>query len=120
MTYVYKREDAKTINKFGVDITIFGADAPSNVVYEEVAVGHLQEWYSDVSTYQWYVIDGKGQFVLNDEKYSVSAGDLIVVPPKVRIHYFGTMKMVLVTTPRYEEKHEHEVRLIEQSEVPTL
>lgn len=120
MNVVYKKSDAKTINKFGVDITLYGADTPSTIVYEEVKVGHLQEWYSDVSTYQWFIIEGRGVFVVDDEKHPVEAGDLVVVPPKKRMHYFGTMKMLLVTTPKYDDKNEHEVRLIDPSEVPQI
>jgi len=116
MKYVYPGSGATTINKYGVDITLFGANAPSTIVYEEVEVGHLQEWYSDVSTYQWFIIEGQGTFVINDEKHAAGAGDLVVVPPKNRIHYFGKMKMVLITTPEYNEENEHEVRLIDPSE----
>lgn len=120
MSYVYKGADAKKIHKFGVDITLYDIDAPSNIVYESVAVGHLQEWYSDVSTYQWFIIEGKGTFVINDDKYPAEQGDLVVVPPQNRIHYFGNMKMLLVTTPRYDEKNEHEVRRIDPSEAEKL
>lgn len=118
--YVYSRSEAKTINKFGVDITLYDTNAPSNIVYEDVKVGHLQEWYSDVSTYQWFLIEGQGVFVINDEKHLAGAGDLVVVPPKNRMHYFGNMKMVLVTTPAYEEKNEHEVRIIDPSEASEI
>ncbi len=117
MSYVYS--PVNKVNKFGVDITLYDADAPSGIVYEEVKVGHMQEWYDDASTYQWLIVDGNGIFVLNDKRCHVTAGDLVVIPPKTRIHYFGKMKMVLVTTPKFDAANEHEVRLIDQSEVPT-
>lgn len=116
MRYVYSVEDAKKIHKFGVDIAIYNADAPSDVVYEETKSGHFQEWYDDASTYQWFIIEGSGEFVINDEKHKAKKGDLVVVPPKNRIHYLGNMKMVLITTPGYDSKNEHEVRLIDRSE----
>jgi hypothetical protein len=34
------------------------------------------------------------------------------------MHYFGKMKMVLITTPEYNEEDEHEVRLIDPGEAP--
>lgn len=120
MSYVYKSSSAKKIHKFGVDITLYDTQAPSKIVYEEVAVGHLQEWYSDVSTYQWFIIEGKGVFVINDEHHLAEKGDLVVVPPTNKMHYFGNMKMVLVTTPAYDEKNEHEVRIVDASEAPTI
>ena len=56
--FVHPRSETETIQKFGVDITPYNTDAPSAVVYESVGLGHLQEWFSDVSTYQWYIIEG--------------------------------------------------------------
>ena len=114
--FVYPRSETETVQKFGVDITLYNTDAPSGIVYESVELGHLQEWYSDVSTYQWYVTEGSGVFVINDEKHPANTGDLVVVAPKNRIHYFGKMKMLLITTPRFNEKNEHQVRLIDPSE----
>lgn len=115
--YIYKKEEARTIQKFGVDITLYDANAPSTLVYEEVEKGHMQEWYSDISTYQWFIIDGSGTYVVNGEKFSVSKGDLVVVPPKHNMYYYGNMKMVLITTPKYEEINEHEVRLIPEEDL---
>lgn len=117
MSYVFKKNNARTIHKFGVDITLYDADAPSNIVYEEVEKGHLQEWYSDVSTYQWYIIEGGGTYVIDGEKHEATQGDLVVVPPGHRMYYYGKMKMLLVTTPKYDEANEHEVRLIDESEL---
>lgn len=119
MKYLYSHDKAKTIKKFGVDITLFGENvATNNLVYEEVTVGHLEEFYSDVSTYMWFVFEGKGTFVIDDERVEAVAKDLIVVPPKKRIHYFGNMKMVLCVTPAYDEKNEHHVRDVDPSESP--
>lgn len=116
MTYVFKKDNARKIHKFGVDITLYDTDASSGVVYEEVEKGHLQEWYSDVSTYQWFIIEGSGTYVIDGEKHDVTQGDLVVVPPGHRMYYYGTMKMVLVTTPKFDPAHEHEARVIDESE----
>jgi len=119
MKYKYSFSEAKTKKKFGVNITFFGENVPTNnIVYEEVAIGHLEEFYSDVSTYMWFIIEGKGTFIIDDEKIEVSEKDLVVVPPKKRIHYFGKMRMLLCVTPAYNEKNEHHVRDINPSENP--
>lgn len=118
MKYIFKQDEAKNIHKFGVDISIYPDSSGSGIVYEEVTEGHFQEWYSDVSVYHWFIIEGNGVFVIDDEKVGVSAKDLVVVPPGRRIHYFGNMKMVLITTPPFDEKNEHQVRLVEKSESP--
>jgi mannose-6-phosphate isomerase-like protein (cupin superfamily) len=114
--YVFHKTDAKVINKFGVNISIFGADMSPNIVYEETEKGHMQEWYSDSATQIWYIIKGQGTFVLDGKRHKVSAGDLVVVPPKVKKYYLGKMKMLLITSPKFDPNDEHEVRLINEKD----
>lgn len=118
MTYVHKFSDMNTIQKFGVDITLYPGSPEAGIVYEETEKGHFEEWSSDASTYHWFIIEGTGTFVIDDEKFEVQAKDLIVVPPKKRIHYFGNLKMVLITAPPYDETNEHHVRNVDENESP--
>jgi mannose-6-phosphate isomerase-like protein (cupin superfamily) len=119
MKYKYSLSEAKTFTKFGVNITAYGENVPTNnIVFEDVEFGHLEEFYDDESTYMWYVVDGYGTFVINDEKIEALKGDLVIVPPKHRVHYFGKMKMVLSVTPAYNSKNEHHVRNVDPSESP--
>jgi ethanolamine utilization protein EutQ (cupin superfamily) len=119
MSYLYPFADARTISKFGVDITIFDEHvATNNLVYEEVTIGHLEEFYDSVSTHMWFIIEGTGTFVIDDEKVVAGPKDLVVVPPNKRIHYFGSMKMLLCTTPAFDPANEHHVRDVPESESP--
>lgn len=119
MKYKYSSADARTFHKYGVDITSYDIHHPGcNFVYESVKEGHFEEFSSDVSTYIWFIIDGKGTYVIDDEHIAVARHDVIVVPPKHRIHYFGSMSMLLITSPPYNEKNEHHIRLINKSEKP--
>lgn len=119
MKYHYPFSAARTINKHGVDITIFDENVDiNNVVYEETTIGHLEEFYDTVSTHIWFIIEGEGTFVIDDEKIQAKAKDLVVVPPNKRIHYFGKMKMVLSTTPSFSPENEHHVRDVPESESP--
>jgi mannose-6-phosphate isomerase-like protein (cupin superfamily) len=119
MKYLYPFGEAKTINKFGVNITIFDEGVPTGeLVYEETEVGHLEEFKDAVSTHIWFIIEGKGTFVIDDEKVEAGPKDLVVVPAGKRIHYFGKMKMLLCTTPSFNEKNEQHVRDVAASESP--
>jgi mannose-6-phosphate isomerase-like protein (cupin superfamily) len=119
MKYLYSFDEAKTIKKFGVDITLFGESISSNnVVYEETEIGHLEEFLDDVSTHMWFIIEGNGTFVIDDEKVKAKPKDLIVIPPGKRIHYFGKLKMLLCTTPAFDEQNEHHIRDVDASESP--
>lgn len=117
--YKYSYNDSKTINKFGVDITLYGINQPgANIVYEDVKEGHFEEFLNTVSTCMWFITDGKGTFVIDDEKIEAIAKDLIVVPPNKRIHYFGNMKMLLITTPAFDMKNERHIRDVKKEESP--
>lgn len=119
MQYHYPFSEASTLNKYGVNITSYKTDiAEANVVYEETTVGHLEEFYNEVSTYIWFIIEGEGTFVINNERIAVKAKDQIVLPPKSRVHYFGNLKMVLVSTPAYTEDDARHVRDIPVEESP--
>jgi mannose-6-phosphate isomerase-like protein (cupin superfamily) len=119
MKYLYPKQAARTIHKFGVDITIFDEQvASNNLVYEECEIGHLEEFIEHVSTHMWFVIEGEVTFVLNDEKVVANQGDVVVVPPDTRIHYFGKAKLLLCTTPAFDPKNEEHVRDVDPAESP--
>lgn len=121
MKYRYKANEASRFNKHGVELTVYGEDVPeANVVLVSVESGHFQEFYDQKSYYIYSIVEGKGLFVLDDEKIEARATDLIVIPPKTRIHYFGNMKMVLTVAPAFDEKNEVHVRFIDESESPYI
>ncbi len=120
MKYIYKYQNTKKIHKFGVDMSIFNPDSGVGVVFEVTEVGHFEEWYSETSTHHWFIIEGYGTFVIDDEKVEVEQNDLVVIPPNKKIHYFGKLKMLLITQPNFNEANEHHVRDIPQNESPYL
>lgn len=117
--YKFTTDTARKFSKFGIDLVVYGENAPeANVVHVSVKKGHLEEFYSLKSYYIYYIVKGKGTFVLNDEKIGAKETDLIVIPPKTRIHYFGTMEMVLTVAPAFNEKNERHVKMIDEKESP--
>jgi quercetin dioxygenase-like cupin family protein len=115
--YRFTAKNANKFNKHGIDLVVYGENyPPANVVHVSVKEGHFQDFYDVKSSYVYYIIKGKGTFVLNDEKVEAEATDLIVIPPKTRIHYFGTMEMVLSVVPAFDEKNERHVRFVHKVE----
>jgi len=50
--FKFSFKDAKRVNKYGVDIFLYGLNNPdANIVYEEVPEGHFEEFLSTKSTY---------------------------------------------------------------------
>lgn len=117
--YRYTADNAKKFSKHGIDLTVYSEGVEqANVVHVSVKQGHFQEFYDIKTYYIYYIYDGRGTFVLNDEKIEAKATDLIVIPPKTRIHYFGNMKMVLTVAPAFNEDNERHVRFVDESESP--
>lgn len=117
--YKFTKKEARKFNKYGIDLVVYGENFPPvNVAFVHVSEGHFEEFYSTRSAFIYYIIKGKGIFFLNDEKVEAQATDLIVIPKKTRIHYFGTMDMVLTVCPAFDEKDERHVRFVEKSENP--
>jgi mannose-6-phosphate isomerase-like protein (cupin superfamily) len=119
--YKYTVNDAKQFNKHGVDLTVFNYSVPdANVVLVSVEKGHFQEFYDVKSHFIYYIVEGEGSFYLDNERIEVSTSDMLVIPPKTRIHYFGKMKLVLTVAPAFVEKNERHVRFVDESESPYL
>lgn len=117
--YKYTTDNAEKFSKHGIDLIIYGEKIPSaEIVRVSVKKGHFQEFYDPESYYMYYIIKGKGTFFLNDEKVEAKATDLIVIPPNTRIHYFGTLEMILTVSPAYNEKNDRHVRFVDEKESP--
>ena len=117
--YLYTTSHAERFNKHGIDVTVYGMKVPHvNVVHISVTEGHFQEFIDIKSYYIYYIIQGAGIFVLNDEKSKVIATDLIAIPPNTRIHYFGTMELIVTASPAFNEKNERRVRFVDKKESP--
>lgn len=61
---------------------------------------------STVSDRIYYVIEGKGEFVINNEVIPVSRSDVIIVPKNTPYDYRGTLKVFLVHIPAWDLKGE--------------
>ena len=83
------------------------------VVYQETEKGHAEEFYHDKSYFIFYVIEGKGSWVIENEEHPIESGDVVIIPPGNKFYYKGKFKQVCVTSPAWEEKYEHHVRNVE-------
>lgn len=119
--YLFKAKNARHFNKYGIDLTVYDEKFPlANVVHVRVKKGHFEEFYQLKSTFIYYIVKGRGIYYLNGKKVEVEKGDLIVIPPKTRIHYFGNMEMVLTVSPAFNEKNERHVRFVDKKENPYI
>lgn len=108
------KKQTKIKSKFGIKLRVYKTKyRQAEFAYVEVKKGHLEEFYNKVSTFFYYILEGKGKFFLNGVATPVKATDLLVIPPKTKIYYLGKMKLILVTAPAWSAKDEVYVRNIE-------
>ena len=77
----------------------------------DVHKGHDTFHISKALTRIYYIIEGKGVFTIDNQKYDVVPGLLVEVPPGVEYSYSGSMKIFLVSHPRWFEGNERTTRI---------
>jgi mannose-6-phosphate isomerase-like protein (cupin superfamily) len=76
----------------------------------DVHKGHDTFIISEVLTRIYYIIEGTGVFTIDNRKYDVVPGLLVEVPPGIEYSYSGSMKIFLVSHPRWFEGNERTTR----------
>lgn len=61
---------------------------------------------SEISDRLYLVLEGSGEFVIDEEVIPVEPTDVIVVPRNTPYDYRGEMKLYLVHVPAYDERFE--------------
>jgi mannose-6-phosphate isomerase-like protein (cupin superfamily) len=119
--YRHTVDEAERFNKHGIELTVYDQhETSATVVRVNVERGHFEEFCNVRSSYIYYIVSGQGVFYLDGEAVGVGATDLVTVPPNTRIHYFGTMEMVLTVAPAFNEQDEQHVRFVSESERSTI
>lgn len=80
----------------------------ASVAYFEVTTSHGKV-KTTLSDRVYYVIDGKGEFVINDKIFEVKKSDVIIVPKNTPYNYKtkkGVLKLFLVHIPAFDPIHE--------------
>jgi len=72
-----------------------------DVYYVEVEKGHDVFMISKRIARVYYILSGRGSFTIDGQKYDVSPGMLVEVPPKVEYCYSGKMTLIVLARPRW-------------------
>jgi SAM-dependent methyltransferase len=72
-----------------------------DVYYVEVEKGHDVFMISKRIVRVYYILSGRGSFTIDGQKYDVSSGMLVEVPPKVEYCYSGKMTLIVLSRPRW-------------------
>ena len=77
----------------------------------DVHKGHDTFQISKALTRIYYIIEGTGVFTINHQGYVVVPGLLVEVPPGVEYSYSGSMKIILVSFPRWFDGNDRMTRM---------
>jgi mannose-6-phosphate isomerase-like protein (cupin superfamily) len=76
----------------------------------DVHKGHDTFMISKALTRIYYIIEGTGVFTIDNQNHVVAPGLLVEVPPGVEYSYSGSMKILLVSHPRWFHGNEQTTR----------
>lgn len=100
MQYVYSRPTSTSFTGKGLLGYSFGPlNHDLDVYYIEVEKGHDVFMISREITRVYYVLSGSGYFTIASDRYDVSSGMLVEVPPKVEYCYSGKMTLIGFSNP---------------------
>lgn len=107
--YVLKRPQDYLFEKLGIKgkkYDVASLTKKSGFVYIETEKGHETVIRNQVCDCYYYILEGKGYFVINDKKEEFEKDDLVVIPAGLKFTYKGTCKMLRATTPAYYPEQE--------------
>ncbi len=99
----FKLEDAHKFGWKGLDGWAYNSKddfASASAAYFEVDGSH-GKCKTHSSDRVYLVLEGEGEFIINDKVIEVEQSDVIIVPKNTPYDYSGKMKLFLVHTPAY-------------------
>jgi predicted house-cleaning noncanonical NTP pyrophosphatase (MazG superfamily) len=113
---VFRPETAEVIEKHGVNMRIYTSKADCKnaaLLYQETEIGHKEEFFHEKSDFIYYILEGSGTWIIEDNEFEVRARDAVVVPAGKRFWFRGNLKQICVTAPAWEEQYEHHIRYLD-------
>ena len=107
--YVIKLPKKKAFERVGVSGTIFPTKDlidKTEFLLIETTEGHETKIIEKESDFTYYILEGKGYFLIDGKKEKCSPGDLVVIPAGKTFKYIGALKMLLNVTPPFKPEQE--------------
>lgn len=113
--HIVKAPKGFQIDKVGIHGKLFPTSTlitSSEFIVMTVDQGHATTIIERVSDFTYYILSGKGYFVVKGVKETCSQGDLVVIPAGSSFTYKGKMKMLLICTPPWKEEQEETIETV--------
>ncbi len=105
-------EKAKKIGWEGLEAWVYSSKedfANASGIYFEVT-GRHGKIKTSLSDRVYFVIEGQGEFIIDEQRHPVKDKDMIIIPKNTPYDYKaveGMLKLFLVHTPAFDPEHEH-------------
>jgi SAM-dependent methyltransferase len=112
MPYVFELPKSPAFTITGLEGYSFGPlrQTHFDVFIVESVKGHDTFMVSKRITRTYYVLSGSGYFTIDNDRYNVSPGMLVEVPPKVEYTYSGRMTLLGIASGRWSPDNETHTR----------
>ena len=106
MSYIKQRPTEATFTQKGLEGFLYSLDSKDLEIYFiDSTEGHDGYVKAKEITHIYYIIQGQGKFILNNEEKEVREGDVVEIPPNVEFTYKGEMKLVMIIAPPWKEEY---------------
>lgn len=107
--YIKNLNKEYTFSKDGFHATIPTIqNTEVSICFVEVEVERTTYCMLDKSTIFYYILEGTGEFEINNDNVEVQKGDLIEISPSQKYSYLGNMKMLEIQSNGFDESEVHE------------
>lgn len=107
--YVLKAPKDYSFEKVGIKgkkFSVVDITKRTGVCVIETEKGHETTIIEHKCDFIYYILEGKGYFVIDDKKEGCVKGELVVIPAGSKFRYEGRLKMLLITTPAFYPEQE--------------
>lgn len=74
--------------------------------------GHDCYSYNSESTHIYNVLEGEGEFIIDNNSFIVKKGDIVTIKPNQVFYYSGKMLLKMEMLPNFNEENNHLVQLV--------
>lgn len=106
---VYIKNIVDSFSKNGFEVSLLNTEC-NDLSLCFVTIDGKRDTYCmlDKSTMFYYIIEGEGNFEINEENIKIGKNDLIEIPPKNKYTYEGKLKMLEIQSQAFDEGEMHE------------
>lgn len=105
------------VNKEGFDLIIPKNNTDDHGIFLVNSIkGHDCYSYNSASTHIYRVLNGEGEFIIDDKNFFVKEGDVVVIEPNRTFYYRGKMLMTMEMMPNFRDENNNVVRAVNYPE----